>query len=123
MPSVLPRVHRSSARASSGSNGGLGSGLVYCAECGGRMAAIGQDYLACSAARSSAGCTNRTSIKRSRIEQVVLESLKAQLMAPELVAEFVRDFHDEINKALDLRKGEHEAELARVTKKLKGLYD
>jgi hypothetical protein len=48
------------------------TGLVHCGECAGLMAAIGKDYLACTAARSGAGCSNRTSIRRSRVEQVVL---------------------------------------------------
>jgi site-specific DNA recombinase len=102
------------------------TGLVHCGECGGLMAAIGKDYLACTAARSGAGCSNRTSIRRSRIEEVVLEGLKKQLMEPELVEEFIRAFHEEINlqnSAQELRAVEHQAELARVTKKLKGLYD
>src|SRR5262245_58662274 len=89
------------------------------------MAAIGKDYLACTAARSGAGCSNRTSIRRSRVEYVVLEGLKSQLMAPELVEEFTRAFHEEINRQnseQELRAVEHQAELARVSKKLKG-YD
>jgi hypothetical protein len=90
------------------------------------MAAIGKDYLACTAARSGAGCSNRTSIRRSRVEHVVLEGLKGQLMQPELVEEFIQAFHEEINRRnceQDLRAGEHQVELARVSKKLAGLYD
>ena len=102
------------------------TGLVHCGECGGRMAAIGKDYLACTAARSGAGCSNGTSIRRNRVEEVVLEGLKRQLMEPELVEEFICAFHEEINRqnsAQEMHAIEHQAELARVTKKLKGLYD
>ena len=102
------------------------TGLLHCGECGGMMAAIGKDYLACTAARSGAGCSNRSSIRRSRVEGVVLEGLKGQLMAPELVEEFIRAFHEEVNRqnsAQEMHAVEHQAELARVTKKLKGLYD
>jgi site-specific DNA recombinase len=98
---------------------------VYCGECGGSMAAIGKDYLACTAARSGAGCSNRKSVKRNRVEQVVLEGLK-QLMAPELVEEFIRAFHEELNRenlANELQKAQHHTELLRTTRKLKGLYD
>lgn len=35
------------------------TGLTYCGECGGHMAAIGKDYLACTAARSGATCDSR----------------------------------------------------------------
>jgi site-specific DNA recombinase len=52
------------------------TGLVTCGECGGLMAAVGKDYLACTAARSGAGCLNRKSIKRARVEEIVLEGLK-----------------------------------------------
>ena len=62
------------------------------------MAAMGKDYLACTAARSGAGCTNGKSIRRSRVEEVVLDGLKSRLMAPELVAEFIGAFHQELNR-------------------------
>jgi site-specific DNA recombinase len=102
------------------------TGLLHCGACGGALAAIGKDYLACTAARSGAGCSNRSSIRRSRVEGVVLEGLKGQLMAPELVEEFIRAFHEEVNRqnsAQEMHAVEHQSELARVTKKLKGLYD
>ena len=90
------------------------------------MAAIGKDYLACTAARGGAGCSNRTSIRRGCVEEAVLEGLKGQLMEPQLVEEFIRAFHQEINRqnsAQEMHAVEHQAELARVTRKLKGLYD
>jgi site-specific DNA recombinase len=102
------------------------TGLVYCGECGGSMSAGGKDYLACGAARSGAGCTNRKSIRRCRVEELVLEGLKGRLMAPELVEEFVRAFHHELNRkhaADDVKRASDEQELARVTKTLRGLYN
>ena len=44
------------------------SGLVRCQECGSRYAAVGRDYLACSAARGSGTCSNRQSIRRAALE-------------------------------------------------------
>jgi chorismate mutase len=76
------------------------------------MAAIGKDYLACTAARSGASRSNQKSVKHARVEEVVLEGLKAQLMAPELVEEFIREFHKELNQqssAQGLRMAEHQA--------------
>jgi hypothetical protein len=102
------------------------TGLLHCGECGGGMAAIGKDYLACTAARNGAGCTNRRSIRRIRVEEVVLGGLKAKLMAPELVEEFIRAFHEEVNRqnsAQEMHALENQAELARVSRKVKGLYD
>jgi len=57
------------------------TGLVHCGECSGLMTAVGKDYLACAAARSDAGCAGRKSIRRSRVEEVVLDGLKSRLMA------------------------------------------
>ena len=102
------------------------TGRLYCGECGGSLAAVGKDYLACTAARSGAGCSNRKSVRRNRVELVVLEGLKTQLMAPELVEEFIRGFHEELNRqnlANELQKAHDQTELLRTTRRLKGLYD
>jgi hypothetical protein len=77
-------------------------------------------------ARSGAGCLNRKSVRRNRAELVVLEGLKTQLMAPELVEEFIRGFHEELNRqnlANELQKAHHQTELLRTTRRLKGLCD
>jgi hypothetical protein len=90
------------------------------------MGAVGKDYLACTAARSGAGCSNRKSIRRYRLEEVVVEGLKVRLMAPEVVQEFITAFNNELNCQRsndELSKIEHRSELVHVTKKLKGLYD
>ncbi len=104
----------------------LFTGLVHCGECGGSLAAVGKDYLACTAARSGVGCSNRKGVRRNPLELVVLEGLETQLMAPELVEEFIRAFHDELNRqnlANELQKAHHQTELSRTTRRLKGLYD
>ena len=74
------------------------TGRAVCGVCGGPTAPIGKDYIACSTARRQGTCTNRASIRRSEIESWILEALRHQLMAPELVSEFVRAFNDEINR-------------------------
>jgi site-specific DNA recombinase len=102
------------------------TGLVKCGSCGGAMEAVGKDYLACRAARSGARCFNRRSIKRIRVEEVVLEGLKNRLMAPELVEEFIRAYHEELNRnnATDeLQRDLKQQQLGGVTRKLRGLYD
>jgi len=102
------------------------SGLVYCQECGSAYASIGRDYLACSAARGSGNCSNRQSIRRSALEALILNGLRQRLMAPELVEEFVRAFHKEINlQRRDdevLREGK-KRELTEVARKLTRLID
>jgi site-specific DNA recombinase len=102
------------------------TGLIHCAQCGNAMAAVGSDYLACSAARNGAGCNNTKGIKRTIIEHGVLEGLKTRLMAPDLVEEFVRAFHAEVNKQLAEDDAAHRQitqELQKISTKLDGLYN
>jgi site-specific DNA recombinase len=74
------------------------TGKAVCGVCGGPAAPIGKDYIACSTARRQGTCTNRASIRRSEIETWIIKALRVQLMAPDLVSEFVRTFNDEINQ-------------------------
>ena len=74
------------------------TGKAVCGICGGPAAPIGKDYIACSAARRQGTCTNRASIRRSEIERWIVEALRHQLMAPDLVREFIRTFNDEVNR-------------------------
>ena len=60
---------------------------------------IGKDYIACSSARRQGTCSNRASIRLSELETWIIEALRHQLMAPDLVAEFVRAFNEEINRS------------------------
>ena len=62
------------------------------------MIAAGKDYMACDHARNQGTCNNRRGIKRERIEELVLDTLKSRLMAPHLVEEFIRAFHAEVNR-------------------------
>jgi hypothetical protein len=67
--------------------------LAKCGECGGDLAPVGKDYLACGAARRQGTCSNGKSLKRAELEGIILDALKDRLMASELVAEFIREFH------------------------------
>jgi site-specific DNA recombinase len=102
------------------------TGLIKCGTCGGNLAATGQDYLACTAARSGAGCSNRTSVKRSHIERVVLDGLRERLMMPDAIAAFTRAFHAELNRKRaddQLLAEAYKRELAQVGKKISGIID
>jgi site-specific DNA recombinase len=99
---------------------------VCCQECGSRYVAVGRDYLACSAARSSGTCSNRQSIRRIVLERLILDGLRERLMSPELVEEFIQAFQKEINR----QRREHDSlrdakirELADVKRKLNGLIE
>lgn len=90
------------------------------------MAAVGRDYLACSAARGQGTCTNRKGVRRAPLEELILEGLRQRLMAPEMVEEFVTAYHEEVNRhrrdATAARTGK-ERELAEATRKLDKLIE
>jgi site-specific DNA recombinase len=102
------------------------TGLVYCSECGGPLAACGKDYLGCSAARRLGFCKNRGGVRRGILEGLILDALKHNLMHPDLVAEFIKEFHAEVNR----QRQNHELtttlkrrELDDIRRKLSGLVD
>jgi DNA invertase Pin-like site-specific DNA recombinase len=74
------------------------TGLTCCGDCGALLAAAGKDYLSCSAARRLGTCTNRKGIRRAVLEGLILDALKHNLMHPDFVAEFIREFHAELNR-------------------------
>jgi DNA invertase Pin-like site-specific DNA recombinase len=77
------------------------SELLVCGECGGRYTVVGKDRYGCATRRAKGTCSNDKTITRQRIEARVLGGLRDKLMAPELVAEFVRAFQEEINAAAE----------------------
>ena len=90
------------------------------------LAAIGADHLACGKARRMGTCENRRSVRRGVFEGLILEALKNQLMAPDLIAEFIDEFHREVNRqrqGAELERSAAKSELAAVTRKLDGLVD
>jgi site-specific DNA recombinase len=100
------------------------TGLAKCGVCGGDLAPAGQDYLACSAARRKGTCSNKKSVRRPVLEGIILDTLKDNLMAPDLVKEFIREFHAEVNRRrhdVELGAGLKRKELDDVTRKLDGL--
>src|ERR1700676_1917303 len=84
---ALNRVHRRKS---------LLSELLVCGQCGGRYTVVGKDRYGCATRRAKGTCGNLHTITRQRIETRVLGGLKDKLMAPELVAEFIRAYQAEI---------------------------
>ena len=102
------------------------SGKTFCAVCGGAVSNVGRDYLACAASRTQGTCTNTRSIRRTDLERLVLDALRSELMAPELVAEFVLTFTAEWNRLAAESTAAREGvsrDLATTERKLKGLID
>ena len=75
----------------------LFSGLLKCGCCGGGFTIVGQDRYGCATHRTKGTCANGATVRRQEIEARVLAGLKDRLMAPELVREFIRAFHEEAN--------------------------
>ena len=97
------------------------TGKVVCGCCGGAFSAVGKDYLACTTARRQGICANAGSIKRPILEAVVLDALRADLMAPEPVAAFVEEFTAEWNRlqaGLSAGREAEARELGEVRRKL-----
>ena len=74
------------------------TGKLFCASCGGALSAVGRDYLACGGARKRGTCANSASSRRSQLEAAVIEALRSNLMAPDDVHDFVKEFTAEWNR-------------------------
>ena len=90
------------------------------------MMAIGRDYLACKAAKRSGTCSSTGSLRRTAIEESILDDLKSGLMSPALVAEFAAAFASESNRLHSEAEATTvtlERERVLVSRKLDGLID
>ncbi len=74
------------------------SGLLKCGACGGGFSKISAAHYGCSTARNKGTCDNLLTIRRDRVEAAVLDGLRDHLMHPDLVKEFVAEFHREMNR-------------------------
>ncbi len=102
------------------------TGRVFCGVCNGTMSNSGQDYLTCTVASRQGSCTNRRSLKRHRIEAVVIEALRTRLMQPEACTEFSVAFKEECARAEKETSGadaSRHRELEKVRHKLDELVE
>jgi hypothetical protein len=100
------------------------SGLLTCGCCGGGYTIMAKDRYGCATRRAKGTCDNTHTISRQRVEQRVLSGLKDRLLAPELVAEFVRAFADEMAEADRQAAGARsqlDAQFAEVERRLEGV--
>ena len=74
------------------------SGIAVCGCCHHPLAAVGKDYLRCARADRNGLCTNTRGIRRPILEDIVLKALQQNLMHPDLVAEFIRAFQEEMSR-------------------------
>jgi acyl-CoA dehydrogenase len=100
------------------------SGLMRCGSCGGGYTIIGKDRYGCATRRQKGTCDNLRTITRQEIEARVLDGLKERLLSPELVAEFMTAFREEVAREREERKaGERgrEKKRAELDRKIVGL--
>jgi hypothetical protein len=93
------------------------SGLMCCGDCGSAMVVVGKDYFRCGSAHRNTGCSSTALVRRGIVEGLVMDGLKSQLMAPELVEEFSREFHRHIESQRSGQQSER-AELERKARKI-----
>ncbi len=92
---------RREARAGNGSHHTaprhLLSGLIKCGACGASYTVAGTDkrgkYLRCAGYAEGRGCGNHTTLSLAKTERRVIESIQRELGTPDLIAEYVREFH------------------------------
>ncbi|MBZ7923143.1 recombinase family protein [Ensifer adhaerens] len=75
------------------------SGLLRCAHCGGGMSMHDRSgdiiRIRCSRSKESGTCANQRRYNLNKIEAAVISGLTDQLLHPELLAEYVRVYHEE----------------------------
>ena len=100
------------------------SGLLVCGCCGGGYTIITTDRYGCATHRGKGTCTNSTTIRRQHLEARVLCGLKERMLAPELVAEFVQAFTEELAVLRRTARSEEvrlQSELADISRRLEGV--
>jgi site-specific DNA recombinase len=76
------------------------SGLLRCGACGAGMATNGKDKsgrirIRCSAANESGTCSDPKTFYLKTVESAVLTGLEAEMRHPQVIAEYVRTYHEE----------------------------
>jgi site-specific DNA recombinase len=81
------------------------SGLLKCGCCGSSYTVSGADkrgaYLRCSRMVETGLCDNRRTVGLLAIERQVIEGIEKHLAAPDLIAEYVREFHRALRELND----------------------
>ncbi len=102
------------------------SGLLKCGDCGGGVSKISTHHYGCSNARNRGICENRLTIRRDVLEESVLVGLKKRLMHPDLVKEFIAEYHREFNRlgaTQDDARRQAKRELESVGREIREIVD
>ncbi len=100
----------------------LFSGLLKCGCCGGSYTLMNKTKYGCASARNKGTCDNRKLIKRESVEERILYGLKSKLMHPEMLKEFVVEYHREW-KRLNSKSSSARTSIERELKQLGGQID
>lgn len=106
------------------------SGLLKCGDCGSGYVVAGRDsrgpFLVCSRHRETGLCDNRRTLAMTAIEARVLEGIEKQLAAPDLIAEYVREFHrvwNELQHSSARERADGERRLKIINAELASIVD
>jgi DNA invertase Pin-like site-specific DNA recombinase len=100
------------------------SGLLRCGSCGGPYTVMARDRYGCATRRGKSTCTNKVMISPAAIETRVLGALRARMLTPELVEQFVRSYAAELatlQRDASARRSGAERELAATERGLQGV--
>ncbi len=92
------------------------SGLMKCAACGGSYTKISANLFGCATARNKGTCTNRLNIRSEKLETIILDGLKDQLMDPDLFKSFVEEFTNELNRLRMTKSAETDTKKTQLTR-------
>jgi site-specific DNA recombinase len=99
----------------------LFSGLLKCGCCGSGYVVAGADkrgrYLRCSRMVETGLCDNRRTISLEWVESQIVQGIEVHLAAPDLIAEYVREYRREWTKlrnSADRRRSDLSTRLARI---------
>jgi site-specific DNA recombinase len=102
------------------------TGLAKCGACRSSYVKISANLFGCAAARNRGTCSNRLNIRLDTLEQMILDGLRHQLMAPDLFKAFCEEFHREVNRLRSNGAAEvqsQRSELDRVERRIRRIVE
>jgi site-specific DNA recombinase len=104
----------------------LFSGLVRCGCCSGAYAIKSKDRLSCVNRYQRGTCDNERTIRVSELERRVFDGLKVRLLAPNAIAAFLREYHEErrrLSASSRQRRAELASRVARLRQQIENIAD
>jgi hypothetical protein len=107
------------------------SGLLRCAACGGGMSTYGKKKgepkrVRCTRDAESGTCPDPRTFYLDRIEEAVVGALRVELRHPDVIAEFVRTYHEERRRLASqqgAKRAAAERRLAEVRREIERIVD